>query len=172
MQHALAYHTCCTYLLITNVSHDNYNSNCDAATVKALEMGVLYFETGGMKHNAPAAVKLEADFSVLLHTSQTSCSGWLDRLGTAMGPCVCSFNVQQRSRTKKHQGLNKVKEDSVSETGSVTCFPQPHPTKDSLCNLLRCEETVIHAEYMYGMDDITVQTHSALWDEKCCPCQL
>ncbi len=98
MQNILAYHTCCTYLLITNASHNN--SNCDAATVKALEMGVLYFETGGMKRNAPAAVKLEAYFSVLLHTSQTSRSGWLDRLGTAMGPCVCSFNVQQSSRTK------------------------------------------------------------------------
>lgn len=97
MQHTLAYHTCCTYLLITSASRDEHNSNCDAATVKALEMGVLYFETGGMKRTAPAAVKLEAHFSVLLHTSQTSRSGWLDRLGTAMGPSVCSFNVQQSS---------------------------------------------------------------------------
>lgn len=135
MRRTLAYHTCCTYLLITNASHNNYNSNCDAATVKALEKGVLYFETGGMKRDAPVAVKPEAHFSVLLHTSQTSRSGWLDRLGTAMGPCVCSFNVQQRSRTKKHQGLNKVKKDSVSERGSMTCFPQPYPTKDSLSNL-------------------------------------
>lgn len=134
MRHTLAYHTCCTYLLITNASHDNYNSNCDAATVKALEMRVLYFETGGMKRDAPAAVKLEAHFNVLSHTSQTSCSGWLDRLGTAMGPCVCSFNVQQRSRTKAHQGLNKVKEASVSESASMH-FTQPYPTKDSLCNL-------------------------------------
>lgn len=66
MQQALAYHTCCTYLLIINASFTTTpNSYCDAATVKALEMGVLYFETGGMKRNAPAAVKLEAYFSVL-----------------------------------------------------------------------------------------------------------
>lgn len=50
----------------TNASHNN--SNCDAVALRAVEMGVLYFETGGMKHDAPAAVKLEADFSVLLQT--------------------------------------------------------------------------------------------------------
>lgn len=35
----------------------------------------------------------------------------------------------------KEAGLNKVKEDSVLEAVSVTCFPQLYPTKDSLCNL-------------------------------------
>lgn len=43
-----------------------------------------YFSTGGMKHAAPEALELEADFSVLLHTSQTLRSRWLDRLGSAM----------------------------------------------------------------------------------------
>lgn len=94
MQQHISILLCCIYLLIINTPNNN-NSNCHAATVMALEMGVLmlYFETGGMKGNATAAVKLEAYFSVLLHTSQTSRSGWLDRLGTTMGPCVCSFNV-------------------------------------------------------------------------------
>lgn len=59
---------CCTYLLITNASRNDYSSNCDAAAAKALEMGVLHFEAGGMKRDTPAAVKLEASFSVLLHT--------------------------------------------------------------------------------------------------------
>lgn len=121
--------------------------------VKALEMGVLYFETGGMKskpHQKQSSYR--HIFSVLLHTSQTSRSGWLDRLGTAMGSCVCSFNVQQRGRTKQHQGLNKVKEYSVS----VTCFPQPYPHKRRFVQCLRFKKIVSRAECM---DDITVHIY-------------
>lgn len=66
-------------------------------------MGVLYFETGGMKRNAPAAVKLEAYFSVLLHTSQTSRSGWLDRLGSQWAPMsvLLMFNKEAGLRSIK-----------------------------------------------------------------------
>lgn len=98
-----------------------------------------------MKRNAPAAVELEAYFSVLLHTSQTSGSGWLDRLGFY----VCSFNVQQRSRTKYHQGLNK-------ETASLTCFPQTFLTKNTFAISDFWVDCYIYEEHM---DDITVQTH-------------
>lgn len=50
-----------SYLLITKASRADRISYCDAATAKALE-------TGGMKRGAPAAVRLEARFSVLLDT--------------------------------------------------------------------------------------------------------
>lgn len=62
MHKALAYHTCRTYLLITNRSHD---SNCDAATNMSSDLAVLYFEAGVMKQNASAtvaAVKLRGTF--------------------------------------------------------------------------------------------------------------
>lgn len=129
MRHTLAYHTCCSYLLITNASHNNSNTNCDAATVEALEMGVLYFETGGMKHSAPAAVELEAHFTVLLHTSQTSHCRWLDRLGSEMGPMsvLLMFNKesgQVESRFEQSKGI-------IVRHCSLTCFPQPYLTKGS-----------------------------------------
>lgn len=91
-------------------------------------MGALYIETGGMKRNAPAAVKLEAYFSVLLHTKLHVLDGltdWVRQWAPVSGSLM--FN--------KEAGLNKVKEDSVLEAVSVTCFPQLYPTKDSLCNL-------------------------------------
>ena len=79
--------------------------------MKSLDMGVPHFETGGMKQNAPAAVGLEAYFRVLSHTSQTSRPGWLDRLGSAMGPF--STSVLLMFNKEAGQRSIKAKEDSV-----------------------------------------------------------
>lgn len=95
--------------------------------------GVLYFETGGMKHNTPTAVKLEAYFSVLLHTSQTSCLGWLDRLGSAMGSMsvLLMFNKESgQVASRFEQSKAKV----ILRNWSPDVFSAMYPTKDS-CNI-------------------------------------
>ena len=63
--------------MITNASHDDYNSNCDAATAKALEMGALHFEAGGMKRNAPTAVEARCTYLVFLFAHFINFTFWM-----------------------------------------------------------------------------------------------
>lgn len=71
----------------------------------------------GWNADVPAADKLAAYFSVLLLSSQTSGSEWLDRLGLVTSSKVCSFWCLTKTQDKVASRLNK-------ETASVTCFPQ------------------------------------------------
>lgn len=135
MQHTLAYHTC----LHLSVDHKRISQQLELQLWCCHSEGfgdgcALYFETGGMKHNTPAAVRLEAYFSVLLHTSQTSCSRWLDRLGSAMG----SMSVRLMFNKESGQVASRF-EQSKGRVVLWNWFPDMFstsiPTWDSLCNI-------------------------------------